>query len=301
METTSDSFIRYSGALMARQSPFESPDFDKTDIAMMLKQRKALFCRWTTLITPPCNRLNDSDLGWWYCLRSEPISLETLTAKQRYRVKKGLANNLIFISNDTEIERRGKELYDVYKLSFSDYPAVYRPELPDCRSFIDELKNHAASAEWDVWLCLDKQSERIIGFATTRRRNRGVTLVQVKINPDALKSEINAALGFEICRHYLNESGAEYVCDGERNIRHITAYQDFLVRVLGFEKMQCELHVVYHPMFRPLVQAAYPLRRVMKKAALKSRMLYNLYCLLMQEQYARESRQPCSKAVNNLC
>ncbi len=169
--------------------------------------------------------------------------------------------------------------------SFSDYPDVYKPRI--------DLKNLAisyAQDNRDKWLIFDGETNRIIGLAICAIIDDTVWLHVVKVNPDFLKNEVNAALVYELCRYYLNEQKMRYICDGERNIRHITNYQDFLIRVLGFKKAYCKLHVVYHPIVKPIINILYPLRKLISRFGKLNRHLYNVSCVLRQEEIARSFR-----------
>lgn len=307
-------FKIYNHALIPNVPPhvFKAPL--KSTLIKTIVRKKALFARYTSgvqLITPPTQDFNDNkggitankkdDVGhpieeslksheWWYCLRNTPISLESLTAKQRYRVKKGLKNNTIHKTDIDEISRRYDELYDAIVASFSDYPDAYRPQL-NKESTRKDIIHLISNNNIDVWLCEDINTGKIIGYCWCSISYNMVNLSAVKINPAYLKNEINAALGFVLCQYYLNEKGYKYICDGERNIRHQSNYQNFLVTVLGFHKAYCQLHVVYHPLIKPIISILYPFRNVLSRIKDNNSILYNIYCILMQEQYARASKR----------
>lgn len=180
------------------------------------------------------------------------------------------------------------EILDAWEDSFSDYPKQYKPKF-------DKEKKHSEliklSQDQDIWLCRDRESNRIIGFAAVSCKKPMASLTAVKVMPGWLKNEVNAALGFLIVEHYINREGFGYVNDGERNVRHITSYQDFLIRTLGFHKAYCRLHIVYHPLVKPIVAILYPIRNIIGKVGRHSSLVYNIYCLLKQEQYARACRR----------
>lgn len=165
---------------------------------------------------------------------------------------------------------------------------MYKPTLNKDiikQSLIDASKNDNK----DIWLCEDISSNTIIGYGLCSINNNMINLDTVKINPAFFRNEVNAALVFEVCRHYLNDLEYLYVCDGERNIRHQSNYQDFLVTVLGFRRAYCRLHIIYHPLIRPIVACLYPFRKVIGYIKNSNGFFYNLHCLLMQEQYSRDS------------
>jgi len=229
-------------------------------------------------------------LQWWHCLRESPIDLDQLTAKQRYRIRKGLKNNDNWLATPQDIMDNAEEILQAYQDSFSDYPKVYKPAPLD----IEQVNNLARLVEnptQDIWLIRDIAANTIVGFAHCSKIGKALALSQVKIAPQYLKNESNAALVYEICNHYLKpEMGFEYVLDGERNIRHRTNYQDYLCRVLSFRKCLCRLHVVYHPVIKPVVAMLYPFRKLIAKIEESNRLIYNVSCILRQEEIARACR-----------
>lgn len=304
-ENISKQFKKYNHALIPSVPPHLLEIPSKQDIRHLVWKSKVLFARYTSdfqLIIPPDCNIESSDIQpdtmsentipqvWYFCIREMPISLESLTAKQRYRVKKGLKKNNIRKIDWNDIESRFDEFFDMLVASFSDFPDVYRPTL-DKENIRNNLKSACQSDNIDVWLCEEVETGKIIGYSWCSLVQNMVNLNVVKIDPAYLKNEVNAALGFVLCQYYLNEKKLKYICDGERNIRHQSNYQNFLVSVLGFRKAYCRLHIVYNPLVAPFVSLLYPLRNFLVRFKESNSLIYNIYCLLMQEQYARESQK----------
>ncbi|MGM9826767.1 MAG: hypothetical protein ACI30O_01090, partial [Muribaculaceae bacterium] len=169
--------------------------------------------------------------------------------------------------------------------SFEDYPKVYRPKI-DRKKATDEFKRIIVAENTDLWLCSDAE-DNLTGYAICHLHPEMANLSVVKTDPKYLKTEINAALAYSIVHYYINELGLKYICDGERNIRHQTNYQEFLVRVLDFRYVYCRLNVVYHPYFKPVIKLLYTLRWAIGPLRNINGTLYNLHCLLLQEKIAR--------------
>lgn len=237
-----------------------------------------------------CNgtEIDDCMLGWWHCVKTDSIYLDRLSAKQRYRIKKGLKFNKIKIATYEELNECIAEIVDMLIDSYSDYPSIYKPTC-DINKYAKELIDSVKRDDTDIWLVKDKDSCKLVGLSYCVRVEDVINLKVVKVRPSYLKNEVNAALGYLICRYYMNGLGMRYICDGERNIRHITNYQDFLIKVLGFKKAYCKLHVVYHPLVRPIVNMLYPFRRLISKIGRWNRYLYDVSCLLRQEEIVRNS------------
>lgn len=212
-----------------------------------------------------------------------------MTAKQRYRIKKGTKNNTIRILNKEE-ETRINDLVELTIASFSSYPKVYRPK-SDRNAIAQQLKSSLDNPDCDLWIATDNESGELSGYAVCHRADPMVMLWIVKTNPKFLKNEINAGLAYTITHYYLNELGMWYVCDGQRNIRHITNYQDFLVRVLDYRYAYCKLNIVYHPLIKPLVSVLFLMRGLIKRIKDISPLFYNIHCFLQQEEIARTFRR----------
>ena len=275
----------YSGALILKGRP---PHADNNDVTIA-EAKEALahwgghFCRWTT----------DFDCGheteWWYCLRDTPIELNQFKSKTRNEINRGLRTTSYRLLNADEIKSLLPAMYNVAIESFSEYPAKYRPVLK-INNFSKSIEQHVKSATSHVWGCFDRDTGEMVGYSVCGLVDGVVHLWIVKIRPTFLKNRVNAGLVFTLCKYYLNEQSCHYVCDGQRNIRHETNYQNYLVKTLGFRKAYCRLNIVYSPIMNVVVKILYPIRGLLKLLSNHSAILYNIYCVLKQEEYARSFR-----------
>lgn len=242
-----------------------------------MSRRKCWFARWTS----------DYDCGvptqWWYCVRDEKISLESLTAKQRYRVKRGFKNMEI---RKVDPHEYGEQLYEVLKASLADYPDAYRRGVRPYAEFAKEFE--VSHGDW--FIAVSRENGSILGFSTCHRGVEMAHLTVVKVRPEFLNLDVNAALGYFIVEHYINHHGCRYICDGARNIRHMTNYQEYLVHNLGFRYAYCRLNVIYSKSAWIAVNLLYPFRRLIKACSGKVPLLYSIYCILKQEEIARSFR-----------
>lgn len=282
----SDSTItwqRYNGALLLSDPTGRTIPTDqqalRNDARLQVRQQHAILARWTSdhnLSTPT---------EWWYCLRDKPIDLSEFDTKQRYRIRQGLKNAdyvRIMPSDQSLIE----QTWDVAVAAFAKYPAKYRPRL-ERTSFLATIAEQVQAME--CWGCIDHDTQRLVGYAFCLVVGDIISLQVVKVDPAYLKREINAGLAYSICEEYLNRRGMCCVSDGERNIRHETQYQQFLVRVLGFHYAYCHLNVVYNPLVGFAVKILYPFRKIIQSLGNHSKLIYNLYSLLRQEEICRKN------------
>lgn len=269
----------YQGAVLWTKSPLATPPtFQEAKSA--LKAHHAFLARWTS----------DFDCAqptqWWYCICDHFTPLNELSAKQRYRIKKGLDQcNIQRITNES-LTLNEKEIAQVLIDSFMDYPAKYRPDL-SIDKWIAEVRSKLNDPEIDVWLASDKQKGELIGYGYCTKKDDIVYLNQIKVPTKYLAKEVNAAFAYTLCEYYLQQPDYRMIIDGERNIKHETKYQDFLVRVINFRYAYCRLNIVYSPLMKCAVYTLYPFRRLFELIGKKSALFYNVYCILKQEEIRR--------------
>lgn len=265
-----------------------APHSDNSDITlvaakMALSKFGGLFCRWTT----------DFDCGheteWWYCLRDTPIDLDQFKSKTRNEINRGLRTTSYRLLKADEVKSLLPAMLNVAVESFSEYPEKYRPVLNE-DVFSSQMAKYIKNECTDIWGCFDVETSEMVGYSLCGVIDGVVHLWIVKIRPAFLRNRVNAGLVFTLCRYYLNEKSCRYVCDGQRNIRHETNYQDFLIKTLGFRKAFCRLNIVYSPIMNVVVKTLYPIRGLLKFLSNHSAFIYNIYSVLKQEQYARSFR-----------
>lgn len=239
-----------------------------------MNKRGCLFARWVSEFDVP------EVTQWWYCIRDEKISLENLNSKQRYRVKRGLKFCRV---ERVDPHQYGEGLYNVLVESMKDYPLEYRGSIETYETFSKGFD--VAHADW--FAVFDAESNGIIGYSTCHRGDEMAHLTALKVMPEHLNKDVNAALVFKIVEFYINEKNYLYVSDGARNIKHQTKFQEYLVHNLGFRYAYCKLNIQYNKYMGLVVKILYPFRNVLNKIRGNNAMLYNVYCVLKQEEIAR--------------
>ena len=278
METSDNNrWIRYQGALLWNGLPDDLPPTEQ-QASEALQEQKGMFARWTSGFD--CGYATE----WWYCICDSFTPISELTAKQRYRVNKGLKQcEIVMAKNDSRTDKYA--IYEVVKKSFEDYPAAYRPHLEKDDFFL-HLNKLLHDDAIDIWLVYSEQNT-LVGYCQCSKTGNAVWLTQVKVPTAYLGLEVNAALVYTLCDYYLNTHHYRYICDGERNIKHQTNYQDFLVRVLNFRYAYCKLNIIYSWWMKLAVSVLYPIRNLIKWCGQKNQFIYNVYCVLKQEEIRR--------------
>ena len=269
----------YQGAILWNKSPLATPP-THDEAKEAIKASRAFLARWTS----------DFDCGyptaWWYCICDHFTPINELTSKQRYRIKKGLDQcNIQRITNESPT-LNVKAIAQLLVDSFMDYPEKYRPDL-SLEKWVNEVRSKLEDKSIDVWIAIDKQNEEPIGYGYCSVKENIVYLNQIKVPTKYLAKEVNSAFAYKLCEYYLSQQRVAMLIDGERNIKHETKYQDFLVRVINFRFAYCRLNILYSPLMKCAVYTLYPLRKLFGIVGKKNTMFYNTYCILKQEEIRR--------------
>lgn len=268
-------WIYYNHGLISNKMPHEEKNIDNIEENTDWKKNKTLFARWTS------NFDCGYETQWWYCIKDDNYDIEKLKSKRRYVINKGIKNFDVKIINPKEYE---DELYGIYTESLKEYPEKYRVILTKDEFLKDNISfNQIYIGAFDI------EDNLLSGYSICEKiensTDKIINLKVVKVKPEATKKEINAAILNFICIEFLNKQKVKYICDGERNIRHITNYQDYLIKYFDFRKAYCKLNIKYKLIMKIAVYILYPLKNIIKNT--NNKLLYNIYCVLYQEQIRR--------------
>ncbi|MEG2403216.1 MAG: hypothetical protein RSB34_09850 [Muribaculaceae bacterium] len=273
-----NTWTQYNSALISNLLPHQSPSNNDIQLVKQyLNKGKSYFARYTSNFD--CGHKTE----WWYCIKDNGIDINKLPSKQRYRINKGLKYVSI---RKIEPKLFAKDLYTVAFNSFEEYPNEYRPHI-DFDHFLMDI-NGFENKNCEVFASFDKQNGKLCGYSVCNIKDNVVFLSVVKVDPEYLDKEVNAAIGYFICDKYLNgETTIKYICDGERNIRHQTNYQEYLVKTFGFRYAYCQLNIIYLNYVKVLIYILYPFSSIIHKIAHLSPFIYNISCVLKQEKIHR--------------
>lgn len=214
-----------------------------------------LFARWTTDFDV------EKTTEWWYVIKDTPFDLLELKAKRRYEINKGLKNFTVEKIDPTQYI---DEICLIQREAYSAYPKEYRPTL-------NEEQFKKAMEEWSVvydaiYGAFFKEDKRLCGYVLLKNKGRCIDFTVMKTRPSLENKGVNAALVYTVVsdlEEHFNNGG--YICDGERNINHKTAFPDYLEKYFGFRKAYCRLRIVYNPKIKWIVYGIYPFRGILKK------------------------------------
>jgi len=231
-----------------------------------------LLARWTT--DWDC----EYDSDWWYVIKDNPYSTDSLKAKRRYEINKGIKNFDVKIINPEEFL---EDLYQITVLAYSGWPPKNRPTITK-----EQIQKLAENKDNNlVFAAFSKIDGALQGFAVVIEYDNYAILTILRTNPENEKYGINAAILDGILKSFNNRfNNGFYICDGERAIFHETSFQDYLEKYFGFRKVYCKLNIKYRTAVGLAVSLLYPFKRFIKgKTEIGSKIL----ALLKMEEIVR--------------
>lgn len=267
MKKSSD-FREYNKCLISNLMPHEEPNI--SNIRNELKDKKLLFARWTSDFD--CQQQTE----WWWVINDKKYNLDNLKSKDRYEVKKGRKNFTTRIINPKEYL---EEMISVYNEANKTYSKLSRN---DSIKTMEIEKNKIYIGTFD--LTDNSLSAYSICELITKGEKKVLNLSVEKSLPTKKNKGVNAALIDFICDYYLNKENIDYIYDGERAIRHVTNFQDYLEKYFGFRKAYCKLNIYYSKKMKFAVNMLYPVRKIIKLFSNNNRFLYDIYITLKQEE-----------------
>lgn len=268
----------YQHALVPSCFPHENEEFLEgvAEIRNNLKLNKCYFARYVTSFD--CNEFTE----WYFIVKDTPLDISLLKANRRAIITKGLRHFSVKIIDPFEYR---SQLYCVLQESLEVYPAKYRVFISD-EQFNQRLEDWKIR-KLDCFGAFDKETGELGGYALAYEKKSYAEYLVVKTIPRFQKKQINAALAYHVCNKYLNEDKVKILYAGERNIRHETNYQEYLLKNFGFRLAYCKLNIVYRPWVGICVKVLFPLRKMVKKISSFSPLFYNISCVLRQEEIRR--------------
>ena len=269
----------YNHTLVSALAPHEIPDTQVLSDKRFWKSfpQKPLFASWATDFD--CK----AETEWWYCICDKPFDIMALKSKRRNTVKNALKYCRVEICDPLDYEEPLFELFNEAQKSYSSVNS--NPATRE--AFHKNLVGFHEDDSVDVYICFLRETGNVAGYSVVRDGGSYCAFQSQKAKPAYEKYQVNAALVDAILEHYSDKLGSGYyICDGSRNVNHITGFQDYLEKYFGFRKAYCKLHIRYTPMVRAAVSLLYPLRGLLKKWDHHSK-IHLLNSVLMMENIRR--------------
>ena len=261
----------------------DCPPHEEAQISLLKDKKNTkpggywLFARWTSEFD--CGHVTN----WWYCIKDTPFDVATLPSKKRYEINKGKKNFIVKIIEPVEFI---DEILNVQQKAWLEYPEAYRPEF-------DQEKSKRDIRKWGnyrVFGAFSNEDNRLCAYACLKEYTEWVDFMVLKALPEYEKLSVNAAIISGICEFYNGRLSQHfYICDGERNVVHKTAFQDYLIKYFGFRKAYCKLNIAYRPMIGIVVKCLYPIRGMLKKIN-STRLGAKVNAVLLMEEISRKDK-----------
>ena len=264
-------FKVYNNCLISALAPHKVPNVSK--INEEIKNNNCLLARWTDNFDCP------NETQWYYVIKDDVWDISKLKAKDRNVITKGLKNYDCKIINPKDYT---DEIYNIYLEMNKILPESSRSNISK-----DDYCNFDKK---DIFIAaFSKTTGKICGYARLSEYDdykKALNFEVLRYLPEERNNNINASIIDYILNYFINEKKYEYICDGEKSIRHDTTFQNYLIRYFGFRKVFCNLHVVYSKKIKIIVSILYPLRNIIKHFS-SIRLFHNIYGVLIQEKIVR--------------
>ncbi len=257
----------YNHAIIPNSQPHEKVFTENVKDEM--KKHGAYIARWTD------NFDKGEETNWWYVIKDTKFDIDSLKSKRRYEINKGKKNFEVIRVKASDYK---KELFVVTKEAYLSWPEKYRPKVDDEAFFkqIDEWNNDV------VYIGKDRETGKICAYTYLHEYTEHLEFNVLRVIPSFEKKAINAAMVAQLVEDYNDRLGHSfYINDGQRSIRHETAFQDYLEKYFGFRKAYCDLHVMYRFPLNIAVKLLYPFRDRLGNGKLSS----NIKGVLRMEMY----------------
>jgi len=270
---------KYKNSLLPTSEPHEVINPQVLDNEEIWKEApKALFARWTS----------DFDCGeetsWWYVIKDCPFDISELKSNRRYKINKG---KRLFRVERIVPAQYAHEIYEVQKAAFTTYPKKYRPQI-ECEVIEKKARTNWMAEDVVMYAAFFRETGEFAGVTLLTQREKCLDLNAQWVKPEFEKYCVNAALVEGMLSDWSKTyTEGAYVCDGERNILHETAFQDYLERYFGFRKAYCKLNIRYRPGIGWLVKCLYPFRKLLLRLG-KIGIIHKINGVLLMEACARK-------------
>ncbi len=245
-----DKWKFYNGAIISDNEP-HNPVVKSVDCQALFSQFKsAYFIKYISKYDLP------KEIKWWYCIKDDAFKIDNLKSKRKNIVKKGKDNFLtkeidpqLYIENFCEIMR--KSILEYNHNVQIDIKAVERK----C-AYLSKNQNNKI-----IGAFFRENPNKLVGSLWLSRIGKCINLVEMHVIPEYEKFQINAALVLFACERLNSDlEKGYYLSDGERNILHQTAFQEYLEKYFGFRKAFCDLKIVYRPWVALFIHLFFPFR-----------------------------------------
>lgn len=264
-----DSYSRYKISWKWNRGPHIEPCLSNKEGRRLLR-KGGLFVRNTY------NFDCAEETEFWHIIKDVFNGIEEVPSKYRGNVRKSLDKYEIkIVSKEYVIDN----CYETHKTASEHYRV--KAQAPTLEQFASHLL--PLDSSYEFWVCIDKESEQIAGFAINHVIDDMCEYESMKYHPDFLKP-VSPSYGliYRMNEFYLKERGVKYVDDGARSITEHSEIQTFLISKFRFRRAYCNVQMFYRWWLKLVVVLLYPFRKMIKNNYVRA--------ILNMEYIARNSK-----------
>ena len=243
-------------------------------VALAEDQAHALLDKSGALMLRYFTRTYDTPTAFWYT-ECRDYSFENLAGKIRYQIRRAYKHCRIERVDPVWLADHG---YPCYLAAYSRY----RHAQPESAAMFDKMCRGSAGGPFEFWAAFAEDA--LAGFGKYFIGEDYVAGTVLKFDPRFYELRLGAAFQDAILNHYVRSQGKSVVI-GFRSLVHDTQIHEF-VQKFGYERVYCDLKLIYRPLMRAGVNLLYPFRSLLGRVP-QSPAAVNLRALLMQEEIQR--------------
>lgn len=234
----------------------------KTEVSITPAEAKALFKQYRNAyvirFTSNLDACNSEE--WYYCIKDDAFSPSSLKSKRRNVLNKATLN---FDVREIVPNRYIREFHEIINDANQGYSV--KKDFESLESITQRCNTLSAMTDSKYLGAFSKENGKLVGYLWLSFNGKCIHMVEQHCIRAYEHLECNAALCSKMCEiytdHYL--PAGYYLCDGERNISHQTAFQDYLIKYFGFRRAYCLLHCLYRKPIGFFIKLASPFYAVL--------------------------------------
>lgn len=243
-------------------------------VALTAEQARELLDKSGALMLRYFTRTYDTPTSFWYTACHD-YSFDSLAAKVRYQIRRAYKHCRIELVDPVWLADHG---YPCYVAAHSKY----RNARPESREMFDKMCRGAAGGPFEFWAAF--AGDELAGFGKYFVGEDSVAGTVLKFDPRFYELRLGTAFQDAVLNHYVRGQSKAVVI-GFRSLVHDTQIHEFVLK-FGYQRVYCDLKLVYRPLVRAGVNLLYPFRSLLERVP-QSSAATNLGALLAQEEIQR--------------
>lgn len=272
----------YNHAILPAAAPKEKIELPVLADELFKKYPSALMIRYTTDID------KYEETQWWHCIKDTKFDISSLKSKHRNVIKNGIKNFDVKVINVTEYI---DELYELRLDANKGYDYKISITKEDIRKECEYINSIKTSIVLGAFLKSENSDNgKLCGYLWLNENGKCIELIEQKVIREYERLQVNASLVHYACVLYNDKiDEGYYLYDGERNVVHKTAFQDYLIKYFGFRRAYCKLNIIYNKKIRWIVKILYNMRYIIRPVIKRKdmKLFYNLNGILLLEDILR--------------